>query len=399
MAGSRRRVRRAAAGVMMAAAALLVISGLRLFSWPPDRADAARWRDSVIPLPKELAVEGVLRLEAGDITVINEAGEGPLLETTVGILRGFAAGRPGEAEFELVLALTGPGGRVSKSPDSPRLRGLPNPGQAYSVSPLPDRRGLLLAANAPLGLLYAARTLEQLTKMERAKSGESIVVLPLARIVDWPDIAERGQWGGDAAAQLEVTSRLKLNHLEIDSGVTTDAAGRPAENLDRDLLRRGASLGVKIVPYILHLEQISRYAGLAGRPDITATPDPSKPLPSDYAPGLCLTSPVTRGAYPRLARPDRRRRRRHGRLHLAVGGRRPVLLRAVPRPRAVHARGRGDRRGLSRGPEGPSPAQTAPPDDAGQLSRSTTGSSPPRRRISGSPTTTAAGPTTPRAGR
>ncbi len=295
MAGARRRVLRAAAGAILAVAAILSVSGLRLFSGGTRDSDAASWRERVIPLPKELAVEDVLRLDSAEIGLVNEAGGGPLLETAEGILSRFAKGGPEEGRFLIVLALTGPGGRLSKNPDSPRLRGLPNPGQAYMISPLPGHRGLLLAANAPLGLLYAARTLEQLTEVESGREGRPAVTLPLARVVDWPDIAERGQWGGDAAARLEGTAELKLNHLEINSGVALDAAGRPVENVDRELLRRGSELGVKIVPYVLHLEQLSRYAGLAGRPDITATPDPSKPLPSDYAPGLCMTSPATRG--------------------------------------------------------------------------------------------------------
>ena len=34
-------------------------------------------------------------------------------------------------------------------------------------------------------------------------------------------------------------------------------------------------------------------SALPGRADITSTPDPSKPLPSDYIPGLCMSSPAT----------------------------------------------------------------------------------------------------------
>lgn len=296
MNGAGRRVLRAAGGAVLFAAAILAVSGFRLISGDSSDpgADAASWRERVIPLPKELAVQDVLRFDAAEIGLVNEAGEGPLLETALGILGRFATGRPEGSRFSIVLALTGPGSRIDKSSDSPRLRALPNPGQAYLISPLPDRRGLLLAANAPLGLLYAARTLEQLTEVESGKEGRPAVTLPLSRVVDWPDIAERGQWGGDAAERLEETAALKLNHLELNSGVGLDAAGRPVEAIDRQTLRRAAALGVKVVPYVLHLEQLSRYAGLAGRPDITATPDPSKPLPSDYAPGLCMTSPATR---------------------------------------------------------------------------------------------------------
>ncbi len=268
--------------------ALVAIVGIAAVLTGATTAGAApeKWRDRVIPLPKEMEVTSSVTLPASAIALRCEVADSPAVTTARGLISEFAQGAEDSARFTVRMALTnGSSGRLAK-----RLSSLPNSDQAYAITPN-DEKGLLLLANTPWGLLYAARTLRQLVGGEKL-SQYARVEVPLARVVDWPDIAERGQWGGDVSSRLQQTSQYKLNVIEESAGVEVDSAGNASAKIDRRLFETGDRLGVKIVPFILHLEQLSRSAKLSK--DVTSTPDPSKPLPSDYYPGLCMSSPATR---------------------------------------------------------------------------------------------------------
>ncbi|NLS77692.1 MAG: hypothetical protein GXY76_10575 [Chloroflexi bacterium] len=249
------------------------------------------WSDRVIPLPQRLQVHGSARMRAGEVGLYSEGFEAcpfrqPALKTAVGLLRAFALAEPADERFLIRLRLADP-----SDPVCPHITG-PRAAQAYTIRPLGEGKGLELAANAPVGLLYAARTLAQLVRAPKV-GPESALELPLVEIEDWPDVEERGEWGGGSEGDMAWTAQWKLNTLEAMSGAGVDAQGRPELRMSRDLFRQGAELGVKVVPIILHLELIAEFAGLMKRSDVTSTPDPSKPLPSDYVPGLCMSSPAT----------------------------------------------------------------------------------------------------------
>ncbi len=242
------------------------------------------WLDRLIPLPQQVTVERAARVPAEKIGIVCEAPLAPPVRTALELLARFAQGAGERAVFVIRLTLSG---------ENARLATVPNAEQAYAITPTDNGRGLTLAANMPAGLLYAARTLAQLVASPVVIRADTEIELPLARILDWPAIAERGQWGGNAPQDLAWTSQWKLNTLEVDAGAAVDAHGAPVIRMNRDLFRQGATLGVKIVPYIMHLEQLAKYGGLMDRPEYTSTPDPNAPLPSDYIPGLCMSSPAT----------------------------------------------------------------------------------------------------------
>lgn len=254
------------------------------------------WLDRLMPLPKEIAVRGSLTLPARRIVVACEAEESPPVRTAVGLLSSFARGETRDAALTMHLALLKDAPVRVPGRTAWRLRALPNREQAYCIYYAPHQRlgrEMWLIANTPQGLLYAARTLTQLVRPPAGLEPETRLDVPLAQILDWPDLSERGQWGGNVADDLAWTSQWKLNVVEVSAGPAVDAGGKPVVNMSPELLEQGARLGVKVVPYIAHLEQLSRYAGLMEREEYTSTPDPSKPLPSDYTPGMCMSSPAT----------------------------------------------------------------------------------------------------------
>ncbi len=89
------------------------------------------------------------------------------------------------------------------------------------------------------------------------------------------------------------THQWKLNVVEASAGLGVDGSGKAFANISRELIQQGKEFGVKIVPFIPHLEQIAQGSGIANRKDIISTPDPSKPLPSDYIPGICMSNQAT----------------------------------------------------------------------------------------------------------
>lgn len=248
------------------------------------------WSERVIPLPKELQVLGSMKLAADSIAVVCDAEPSPEIKTALDLLGAFCRAKPDQASFTIQMTLSADFSAVNDGIKK-RLSSLPNPDQAYAIDLLAENSGLLLIANTPCGLLYAARTLAQLVSQPGDVSPSTEVEIPLARVVDWPDIYERGQWGCEH--DMAWTSQWKLNVLEACSRQDIDADGAACVNIDRDLFRQGSKLGVKVVPFISHIEQLSGHAGCKNSPDTWSKPDPSKPLPSDYVPGLCMSSPAT----------------------------------------------------------------------------------------------------------
>ena len=254
--------------------------------------DSRKWLDRVIPLPKEVEINGSIRLCAGQIGLSCSLEALPPIKTATALLRSFAFVAEKDASFTIGMVLLADAGPEVDQVLKSRLLTLPNREQAYAILPLSNKNGLTLVANTPQGLLYAARTLTQLVRAHGQVNTETEIKVPLVRILDWPDLGERGQWGGNAANELDWTSQWKLNVLEVSAQATVDDKGCPVALVCRDLFRQGAELGVKVVPYIPHLEQLN-IAGMMDKKGFTSTPDPSKPLPSDYVPGLCMSNPAT----------------------------------------------------------------------------------------------------------
>jgi len=254
------------------------------------------WLDRLIPLPKEIEITGIRRAKAGEISIYICGGEPvssePAVRTAARLLRKFALSSS-TVTFPIKMALAEDCKCAIASKEIvSRLYSCPNPEQAYAIIPSSDSNGINLVAITPIGLLFAARTFAQLVYPGCELGDDDEILLPLPFIVDWPDIAERGQWGGNTEADLKWTSQWKLNHLEAHVSVKNNSDGYPEAQINPKLFEETRSQGVNLVPFIAHLESISLEIG-----DLPvgakSTPDPTKPLPSDYFPGMCSSSPVS----------------------------------------------------------------------------------------------------------
>ena len=207
--------------LFLAAASISLLSGRQ-----KTAADADQIVDRLIPRPQKIEVAGVLPAAADKIYLNLPQIAYPLISTAADILRPYARGSEG-FELRLVLASDNCPLEIRAA-----LGNLPNRDQACAIQPVERKesgRGLLLAAETPLGLLYAARTLSQILGTPPSDPAQKMSV-PKVTVCDWPDLAERGLWGGNAAQDLAWMAERKLNVVEVHprgSGLMTTALPVP----------------------------------------------------------------------------------------------------------------------------------------------------------------------------
>ncbi len=241
------------------AAAILAIASILSISDSYAGNSEINWKRRVIPLPQKMKVSGKtsvpvskifcpeLKLNAPDTKLINK------------LLEPFRLNKSADnCVVELKLKLVS--GRS-------QLSTLPNSDQAYAItsSKKNGKTTIQLTANTATGLLYAARTFTQLVKPPAKTDAKTVIDIPLVNVVDWPDIAERGQWGNYAHISIPWFSKWKLNMIEIGAGAVIDQKGNPILKVDRNLLKQGADYGIKMILYIPHISVIASRTLLPAR--------------------------------------------------------------------------------------------------------------------------------------
>ncbi len=216
---------------------------------PVSPQEAAGWVRYTVPLPKSVAIPAKAILSPAEVAVVVPPGSDFLIgQARKELIEALRLGRRVKPRFSIRLQLAGPG--------SEALKGLANRDQAYLIRPEPNGAGLRLIALTPTGLYYAAKTLQQLV---RPFAGKDRVEIPLATITDWPDMDARGLWGADCHEELKWMGERKLNTVEqISAGGVTGGKGWAKLKPGREpMVTEGPLYGVRAVPAILHLEQLS----------------------------------------------------------------------------------------------------------------------------------------------
>jgi hypothetical protein len=225
-----------------------------------SESEQARWLRWLLPLPKQVSIDNKVELPAAEVKLtVAQAAGGPV-ETAADELRSLFHEKAGAecdgGRFEILMGVCDAQGNLDGTavPDAAQLADLPNADQAYVIRPLGDTR-LVLAAIDERGVYYAGQTLRQLLE-NRFHDGK--VTIPLVTVTDWPDLAERGLWGGSANRDVVWMSQHKMNLVEshVDLGVTDDGRGRAAA--DQELIDLGRRHALKFVPVITHLNGLGR---------------------------------------------------------------------------------------------------------------------------------------------
>lgn len=291
-----RSCRLVSAAVTICAAAAADVTNV-----PREQFD--QWRDRLIPLPHEIAIprKTTVSPNAVGIQVRPEAGEveqQALLELT-NLFEARAGTKPGGTAFTIRLALLDARGQLDGTmhPLADRLRALPHSAQAYAIEPK-GNAGLLVVSLDPRGLYHGVQTLKQLLEPHIKPD---ITVIPLAHIVDWPDVDERGLWNFDLDLIPWIAS-LKLNFAKVPSGVKHIEKGKPVATWVAstkrfpNVLIEGRKRALKAVPIVSHLNYIgAKHGGYKAYPDMAGKGDEAIPTTWNKARRLrvpCGASPA-----------------------------------------------------------------------------------------------------------
>lgn len=242
---------------------------------PVPKDEESRWLRWLLPLPKHAAIPAKLVVQASGVGLRVTDPADDLLSAAAAELGALfkdkaATELHGEA-FELLLGLCNEDGDLAgiSVPGAEKLAGLPNRDQAYCIRAIGANR-LVLTALDGKGVFYAARTLCQL--IESHFEGDR-VSLPLAEVLDWPDLEERGEWGGSAESDIVWLAKYKMNLIETHVKLKVSEDGKGFVEADTERIELGRRHALKVVPIITHLDHLRRtglydvYPELKGKGD------------------------------------------------------------------------------------------------------------------------------------
>lgn len=220
--------------------------------------EAKAWCRYLVPLPKSVEIAKKVVLKASQVAIVSPKDADKIVDQAVKELwqamgRDGSAGSTGDFTIQMVLG----------GPDADKLKSLKNSSQAYSITPVGDA-GLRLVALTSRGLYYASKTLQQLVRPRVEGEG---VEIPLLTVTDWPDLDERGLWGGDSAMNLDWLAERKMNVTENIStrDVTRDGRGHSGpKGYWVNAPEEAPVRAIKVVPAVLHLELVSGPYGKEG---------------------------------------------------------------------------------------------------------------------------------------
>jgi hypothetical protein len=239
--------------------ALTALSG-GCFTTSTDQSsdDTKPWLRHVIPLPKEIEFINFISRNPAEVIVTTTSDATDLERQAVSLLN-KALGKTTEQptvkpKFEIILGICSKDGRLGKR----KIRGAdilaekPNSDQAYVIVPILSKK-LMLTGLTERGVYYAAVTLAQLLEVKRNSSS---VTIPLVRVLDWPDLSERGEWGGNAPDDCEWMSSYKMNLAEVHANLKINDDGTGSASFKPELIEQGRLHAFTFVPIIMHLDQL-----------------------------------------------------------------------------------------------------------------------------------------------
>jgi len=269
--------------------ALLAVSLLLLAlpagAAPLSPAAAAAWQQRLCPLPKEVALDGKVTVPVAQLGLLPPPETSDLDRA---IAAEFATALKEKAGVELKAVVPTPVGDpgapaavigfIRTAAAKQALAGKRNADQGYLITTTEQGGGVTVTCDAltDVGSYYAMKTLKQLLLSSLKGEGAAATVdVPLGRIADWPDLEERGQWGGTCVQDLETLSDLKFNLIELHATLKVDAQGVPHATMNAEVMERARRHAVRIVPIIHHLEQLVGTGMFEAYPELAAVDAPS----------------------------------------------------------------------------------------------------------------------------
>ena len=241
-----------------------------------SRQEETGWLRWVIPLPKKISISGKVEVPAKEVKITVRRGASDTEKTAADQLsalfkeksntidgQAFDAGGKGKA-FEILIGVCDARGKIEDVtvPGAADLAGLPNSEQAYRIHPVNDTQ-LVLTALDERGVYYAAQTLCQLLE---DKFSDGKVTIPLVSVTDWPDMEQRGEWGGLSwfpPDEIEWLARHKMNMVVYHVGFHIGEDGRgEAPNMHPERIAAARRKALDMVPIITHYSTLGEFTNL-----------------------------------------------------------------------------------------------------------------------------------------
>jgi len=242
--------------------------------------EAEQWGRWLCPLPQEIEITGRMTVPVKGLRVGISEEATPLERASVENLASFIAEKTG-AEVPVVEGdPQGPERVIVGFWRSPSMPVSPvNADQAYRMGvadDFNDRGPALMCSGTEAGLDYALKTLKQLIGATvKGEGDEATFDLPQCTVRDWPDMEERGQWGGSCMEDMPVLSDLKFNLIERHATVKVSKDKSTTATVDPEWIKQANLRGVRVVPIIHHLEQLGRSGLFDAYPNLRATGVPN----------------------------------------------------------------------------------------------------------------------------
>ncbi len=242
-----------------------------------SRNEYRNWLRYVIPLPHEIAIQEKITLKPGDISITLRDGADDIEKNAADSLKRLFAKKtgavPSGTAFEIIVGTLDTHNKVAGITigNADRLNGLQNNDQAYIIRPL-DNKLILTGLNGK-GVYYAVMTLMQLIEPYMTKES---VTLPLAEIVDWPDIDERGLWlFSNPPEWIPWLASMKINWGEMGDAVPQNIErGKPNKYIiDKDLMMEARLMAFKYHPFIYHFNFLQDWGLFRAYPELAGVGD------------------------------------------------------------------------------------------------------------------------------
>ena len=233
------------------------------------------WASYLLPLPHEIRIADSVRCKPGEVSIALRDQAGPIEQQGAAELEALfvekGKAKPDGGAFTIDIGVA-----PANSAAIERLQSLKNKAQAYLIEPR-GRDGLVLTGLDERGVYYACQTLIQL--LEPEMSSEQVHI-PLAEVIDWPDMDERGLWNfPEPATWIPWLATLKLNYGKMASTqlhpIERGQCNRAT--IDREQFEAARQRAFNYLPYILHLNFLHdcglfrAYPELAGKGDSALT--------------------------------------------------------------------------------------------------------------------------------
>ncbi len=227
---------------------------------PLADAEAKQLLRHLLPLPKRVRLVGKLVLPASEVEPRPRSASTDVEQTALAELVELIKSKTGVEKLAgplpILIGVCDAQGKIDgvAVPGADKLSGLKNDDQAYVIAPLATR-GIAVAGLTERAVYHGVKTLQQLIEPGLSKGR---LTLPLVAVLDWPDLNERGEWGGSAVRDIQYLADRKMNLIEAHATKTFDENGRGLIEIDTESQQKARLHAVKWVPVIGHLNGLAR---------------------------------------------------------------------------------------------------------------------------------------------